>query len=70
MVGQLKLNLATGRIELNGHEFHCGEPLHILMSNDDGVPFWFDTRLEYADEWYLVCLSRYQVDGLIARIDE
>lgn len=72
MIGQLKYNKETRRLELDGDELHSGEPLTVLVINQDDKPEWVDTRLEYSHEhadWYLVGLPEYQASGLFAKID-
>jgi len=73
MNNQLKYNSETGRIELNGQEFHCGETLVVLIVSDQGNPEWIKTRMEYNHshaEWYLVGLPGVKVDGLFAKTDD
>ncbi len=40
-----------GRLNLNGHEFHCGEPITIYDQNNE---CWRDGRVEYGDTWYFI----------------
>jgi hypothetical protein len=71
MIGQLKLNEDTGRIELDGNGLHAGDPLRVLIINQAGVPEWASTRIEYdhsSKTWLLIGLFGYQVNGLFAEI--
>lgn len=73
MTGQLIYNEDSGRIELGGNELHAGDAIKVLTINQAGSPEWAYTRIEYdhaRKAWYLVGLSGYQANGLIARIRE
>ena len=62
--GRLTYDPSTGRSEIDGEELHCGDVLQVLIGDS-----WVDTRIEIAnDEWYLVGLNEYRLDGLLARL--
>lgn len=72
MIGQLKYNEDTERIELDGNGLHAGDPLTVLIVNQAGKPEWMDTRIEFdhgSKTWLLIGLWGYQVNGLFAKID-
>lgn len=69
-VAQLTINPETDRLEHDGHPLFTGDCLEVLVVNGlSGRPEWIETRLEMADDWYLVGLLGYQVNGLFARMD-
>lgn len=62
--GQLIYDPTSERYDIDGQELHCGDVLQVLISDS-----WVDTRIELADdEWYLVGLDEYRLDGLLARL--
>lgn len=65
---QIKYNDNTGRLELDGHEFHCGDTLSVLIEGNSG-PEWVQTRLEYSKSWYLVGLQGVNPVGLFAKVN-
>ncbi len=42
---------------------HCGTTMEVLVHGE-----WLPTRIEMADDWYLVGLSQYRLPGLTVRI--
>ena len=72
MIGQLKYNEDTGRIELDDYEFHAGDTLTVLVVNTDGKAVWVQTSIEYSHkhrEWYLADLPMFQVSGLFGKLE-
>ena len=62
--GQLIYDPSSGRYEIDGEELHCGNVLQVLIGDS-----WVDTRIEIAnDDWYLVGLDEYRLDGLLAKL--
>ena len=62
--GQLIYDPSTGRYEIDGDELHCGDVFQVLIGES-----WINTRIELSnDEWYLVGLNEYRLDGLLARL--
>lgn len=62
--GQLIYDPTSERYDIDGQELHCGDVLQVLIGDS-----WVDTRIELADdEWYLVGLDEYRLDGLLARL--
>ena len=60
--GRLIYDPSTGRYEIDDQELHCGDVLQVLIGNS-----WVNTRIELAnDEWYLVGLNEYRLDGILA----
>lgn len=45
-----------GRLNLDGHEFHCGEPITIYDQDSEA---WRDGRVEYGDNWYFIGRDDY-----------
>lgn len=69
---QITYNEDSRRLELDGNEFHCGDSLEVLITDDLGAAEWIQTRVE-ADrrgKWYLVGLSEVEPVGLTARIND
>lgn len=68
-VSQLRYDPETNRMEFDGRGLHCGELLEVLVVDGlSGQTKWIPTRIEFAEEWYLVGLLGYQVSGLFARM--
>ena len=70
MIKQLTLNEETERIELNGDELHCGDPLTVMIINAAGKPEWIKTWIEFSHNrrcWYLSDFPNIQVNGLFAK---
>lgn len=68
--GQLIYDPTSDRYVIDGEELHCGDVLKVLVVNGlSGKEEWIETRIELDanDEWYLVGLVGYQIDGLFAR---
>lgn len=63
--GQLIYDPTSERYEIDGEELHCGDVLHVMIGQT-----WVETRIELDanDEWYLVGLGEYRLDGLLARV--
>jgi hypothetical protein len=45
-----------GRLNLDGHEYHCGEPITVY---DQQRGSWRDGRIEYGDNWYFTSNDGY-----------
>lgn len=57
------------RLQVDTQELHCGDVLQVLIY--DGLTDssqWVETRLEHDQDFYLVGLWGYQIEGLFARI--
>ncbi len=69
MISQLTYNENTDRIEFDGYGLHCGDGLTVLIVDEEtGKTKWVETCIEYSNRWYLVGLSKYQVNGLFAKM--
>jgi hypothetical protein len=56
-VGRLYLAPGSGRLALNGHEFHCGEGFEVFRPiHGTGEGRWQPVRIEHNSElgWYLI----------------
>ena len=67
--GNLIYDLESGRMDIRfGMEeyyggLHCGERMDVLVGNK-----WVPTRIEMADDWYLVGIHTYRLEGLQVKI--
>lgn len=68
-VGALMVDQESGRMDIRfGLEeyyggLHCGECMDVLIEDK-----WIPTRIEMADDWYLVGIHTDQIAGLTVRI--
>lgn len=46
-----------GRLNLDGHEYHCGEPIEVF---DQELNRWREGRVEYGDNWYFIGADDYR----------
>ena len=67
--GTLVMDTNTGRMNIRfGLEeyyggLHCGTTMDVQLNGK-----WVPTRIEMADDWYLVCLLLHEKDNLTVRI--
>ena len=67
--GTLVVNIQSGRmdIRLGLNEFygelHCGTRMEVLIEDE-----WIPTRIEMADDWFLVGINTKNIAGLTVRI--
>ena len=67
--GKLFYNPYNDRMDVrfsNGDTYgglHCGTTMDVLINNK-----WVPTRIEYADNWYLVTHKNIDMDGLEVRL--
>lgn len=70
-ISQIRYNAEIDRYVLDGIDLCCGDMLEVLIYN--GITQkeeWIETRIELDGDnnWYLVGLIGYQINGLFARI--
>lgn len=67
--GILAYDPSTDRLDVlyaDGHRYgglHCGDTMEALINGE-----WISTRIEYADDWYLIGIPLESLSGLQVRI--
>ena len=57
-----RMDIRLGRGEFYG-ELHCGTCMDVLINGE-----WLPTRIEMADDWFLVGINTRNIAGLTVRI--